>query len=238
MSMSMLSRRFVAIGMAFVALLCTGTLLRWVRVSRATEAMVYTPPARPLSLLPKQIGRYTFVRDLPLTGAVLNAAGVDRFVQRDYIDPESGERMLLYVGYWGRENQGMGHGPEACYPAVGWTAESEASESTLSFRPPDTSMPAVMALHRFVRTEPEGTERRAVGFLTATSGEYRASSRSVFWHRPGRLSGGGHYLAHIQVSRSVISQTWEQEESDIVAFMEALLPHLSELLPRTGRQAT
>lgn len=234
----MLSRRFVAIGTALVTLLCTGTLLRWVQVSRATEAMVYTPPTRPLSLLPKQIGRYTFVRDLPLESAVLDAAGVDRFVQRDYIDPESGEHMLLYVGYWGRENRGMGHGPEVCYPAVGWTAQSEVSESILSFRPSDTSMPAVMALHRFVRAAPEGTEMRAVGFLTAVSGEYRASSRSLFWHRPGRLRGGGHYLAHIQVSRSVTSETWEQEESDIVAFMEALLPHLSECLPRIGRQAT
>lgn len=236
--MSMRTRRFVAIGAAFVALLCTGTLLRWVRVSRATEAMVYTPPARPLSLLPKQIGRYTFVRDLPLAGTVLDAAGVDHFLQRDYIDSESGEHLLLYVGYWGRENRGMGHGPEVCYPAVGWTAESEASESTLRFRPPDTSMPTVMALHRFVRSEPEGTERRTVGFLTIASGEYRASSRSVFWHRPGALRGGGHYLAQIQVSRSVTSETGKQEESDIVAFMEAFLPYLSECLPPIGRQAT
>ena len=194
------SRRAIVIGTAFVALMCTGTLLRWVRVSRAAEAMVYTPPVKPLSELPEQIGRYRSAGDLPLATAVLDAAGVDCFVQRRYVDPASGKQMLLYVGYWGRENQGTGHGPEVCYPAVGWTVESPASQRTLNFRPPGRSMPAAMALHRFIRTEPEGVQRRAVGFLTAASGEYATSSRGIFRHRPGRLHGAGHYLAQIHVS--------------------------------------
>ncbi len=225
-------RGTMVIGSALVAVLLTGTLLRWVRVSRATEAMVYTPPARPLAELPKNIGRYRFFRDLPLASAALDVAGVDAFVQRDYVDPASGKHMLLYVGYWGRENQGMGHGPEVCYPAVGWNVETAATERTVRFRDTERSAPIVMALHRFVRTEPEGLKKRAVGFLTAASGEYQPSSRRVFWHRPGRLHRGGHYLAHIQVSCPVVTDTWEQDESEIVAFMEALLPHLSEYLPR------
>ena len=233
----MQSRRILIIGTACVALLFTGTLLRWVRVSRAMEAQVFTPLEKPLSELPKQIGRYRFVQDIPLTGAILDAARVDTFVQRGYVDSESGKHILLYVGYWGRENQGMGHGPEVCYPAVGWAAESAASERSLGFRPPGGSKPVVIALHRFVRTEPEGVERRAVGFLTAVSGEYRSSSRSAFWHRPGKFHDRGHYLVHIQVSRLVTADTWKQDESDIVAFMEALMPHLSECLPHSDGQA-
>lgn len=225
-------RGTMVIGSALVAVLLAGTLLRWVRVSRATEAMVYTPPARPLAELPKNIGRYRFFRDLPLASAALDVAGVDAFIQRDYVDPGSGKHMLLYVGYWGRENQGMGHGPEVCYPAVGWNVETAATERTVRFRDTERSAPIVMALHRFVRTEPEGLKKRAVGFLTAASGEYQPSSRRVFWHRPGRLHRGGHYLAHIQVSCPVVTDTWEQDESEIVAFIEALLPHLSKYLPR------
>ena len=229
-------RKTIVIGSAVVALLVTGTLLRWVRVSRATEAMAYTAPAKPLAELPEFIGRFRFVKDLPLTSAVLKAAGVDSFIQRDYVDPASGKHLLLYVGYWGRENRGAGHGPEICYPAVGWTADCAAIERPLGFRASGESTPAVMALHRFIRSEPEGIEKRAVGFLAVASGEYRPSSRRLFWHRPGKSHGRGHYLAQVQVSCPVPSGIWEQGESRIVAFMEALLPHLSDYLPQP-RQA-
>jgi hypothetical protein len=167
-----------------------------------------------------------------MANAVVDVAGVDAFVQRDYVDSASGKHMLVYVGYWGRENQGMGHGPEVCYPAVGWSSEAAATMRTVRFRDTERSAPVVMALHRFVRTEPEGIKQRAVGFLTSASGEYKPSSRGVFWHRPGMLHRGGHYLTHIQVSCQVATDNWEKDESDIVDFMEALLPHLAECLPR------
>ncbi|MFQ5591524.1 MAG: exosortase-associated EpsI family protein [Phycisphaerae bacterium] len=235
--MNLQSRKTVVIGAAFITLLCVGTLLRWVRISRAKEAFVYTPLAEPLTELAGEIGPYKFVRDVPLTADILNAAKVDQFVQRDYVNPATGRHMLLYVGYWGRENQGTGHGPEVCYPAVGWTADAPVALRTLSFRPPDASVPTVMALHRFVRAEPEGLEMRAVGFLAVVSGEFKSSSRGVFWHSPGRLLGGGHYLTQVQVSCTTSSETWEQQESDIVAFMEALLPSLVQCLPYHDGQA-
>ncbi|UCE58150.1 MAG: exosortase-associated EpsI family protein [Phycisphaerales bacterium] len=231
-SKNMRTHKAIVIGSAVVALLCTGTLLRWVRESRANEASVFTPLTIPLSELSTKIGTYDLARDMPLSANIVSAAAVDSFVQRQYVDPTTGKRMVVYVGYWGRENLGMGHGPEVCYPAVGWETWAAPTERTLKFRTPDQPAPVSAALHRFTRTEPEGVEKRAVGFLAVVSGDYRPTSQAVFWHLPGKLRSAGHYLAHVQVSCPVQHDMWNDAESDIVAFIEALLPHLSMHLPR------
>ena len=57
--------------LAVVALLCTGALLRWVQVSRATEALTFTPLAIPLSELPERIGDYQLTKEVPLTANVI-----------------------------------------------------------------------------------------------------------------------------------------------------------------------
>jgi len=221
-------------GLAVVLLVSTGVFLRLVRISRAAEAALYTPPARPLGDLPKQIAFFTYVQDVPMAATVLDVAGVDASIQRDYIDVVSGRHLLLYVGYWGRENQGLGHGPDVCYPAVGWTPAARPQERTLNIGGDSGVFSGGLVLHRFTRAEPEGVEKRVVGFTAIVSGQYKGSSLEVFWHRPGRLAGGpGHYLAHVQVSCSVPDDAWEPAESDIVGFMEAFLPHLSECLPHS-----
>ncbi len=232
-SRNMRTNKTIVIGSAVVALLFTGALLRWVRVSRASEALVYTPPTIPLSELPARIGTYDLVKNVPLSANIVSAAAVDSFVQREYVDQMTSKRLLVYIGYWGRENRGMGHGPDICYPAVGWEIQAAPKERTLQFQGREQSSPAVTALHRFTRTEPEGVEKRAVGFLAVVSGEYSPSSQRVFWHLPGKLrNSAGHYLAHVQVSCPVRHDMWGDAESDIVTFIEALLPHLSMHLPR------
>ena len=232
------AHRTVAVGTAALVLLGAGTIMRWVHVSRATAALISTPLTAPLSGLPEQIGRYALVQHLPLATDILDVADVDSFIQRDYVDTIAGRHLLLYVGYWGRENKGLGHGPEVCYPAVGWTPASPPGQRTVRFEGVGQAARAVMALHRFVRDEPEGTDRHAVGFTAIVSGEYSSSSRGMFQHRPRRLTGNtGNYLTHVQVSCSVPTDAWDEAESDIVAFMEALLPHLSRCLPGSGKRA-
>lgn len=222
--------------LAAVLLLTTGTIIRWVRVSRASETFVFTPLSASLSELPARLGSYALVQDLPLATNVLAAARVDSFVQRDYVDTTTGRHVLLYVGYWGHENKGLSHGPEVCYPAVGWNADGAPVERTIHPGAPLHKDGVGMALHRFERTEPEGIEKRAVGFLAIVDGEYRPSSRGIFRHQPGRLNPArGHYLVQVQVSRSVVNTAWDAAASDIVAFMELLLPHLSQCLPNADK---
>ena len=92
-----------------------------------------------------------------------------------------------------------------------------------------------MMVHRFSRTEPEGIIRRVVGFTAVVGGEFRASSRGVFWHRPSdRRRAGGAYLVHVQVSAPVSGEAWDAAESDVAAFMELLLPQFVRCLPRAA----
>ncbi|UCC30275.1 MAG: exosortase-associated EpsI family protein [Phycisphaerales bacterium] len=224
-----------ALGLAMILLLCAGALHRWVHVTRASQALNHTPLARPLSEIPSSIGQFSLERNVPLESDVLRVSDVDSFLNRAYVDPVSGDRVLLFVGYWGRENVGTGHGPEVCYPAVGWNAEWEPAERIVRFDTAAGTFEAPMMVHRFSRTEPEGIIQRAVGFTAVVGGEFRASSRGVFWHRPsgGRRTGGA-YLTHVQVSAPVFGEAWDAGESDVAAFMELLLPQLVRCLPRAA----
>lgn len=217
---------------ALVLVVTAGGLNRWVRSSRANTSLLQTPLALPLAEIPVQIGPYV-ARDVELSEDILRVAAVDEFIHREYFDPDSGRRLLVYIGYWGRENVGMGHGPEVCYPAAGWGVDAPARRETVSFQSPQTVLNATTAMHRFVRTEPEGVARCAVGFVSVVSGEYQPSSRGVFWHRPGHSRPeGGHYLTHVHVSAFPPTNGWEKADTDILRFMKHLLPELSKCLPQ------
>jgi len=225
-------RKTTVIGLTAALIVSAGVLHRWVRVTRAGHALRYTPLRSPLSDIPDRIGPFTLERDLPLDTDLLRAANVDAYVNRVYEDPVSGRRLLLYAGYWASENTGTGHGPEVCYPAVGWRPEGEPQERIVRFAYGPNTREAAVTLHRFSHAEPEGIERRSVGFTAVVSGAFLGSSRSVYWHRPV-IAGGGHYLAQVQVASAASDGAWESTESDIVAFMELALPHLARCLPET-----
>lgn len=214
-----------------VLLIGAGTITRKVRASRATYASTVTPPAMPLAEIPIALGPYVG-RDIPLDSDVLRAANVDSFVHREYRDPISGRSLLLYVGYWGRENVGMGHGPEVCYPAAGWHVDTGMRELPFSFNSGGKEISPRLAMHRFMRTEAMGIHRCAVGFLAAARGEFFASSRGMFWHAPGHHSPeGGHYLAQIHVSAYPSSDGWDEAEAEIQVFLKMMMPYVTQCMP-------
>ncbi len=224
-----------ALGLAKILLLSAGVLHCWVHVARASQALNHTPLARPLSEIPSSIGQFSLERNLPLESDVLRVSDVDSFLNRAYVDPVSGDPVLLFFGYWGRENVGTGHGPEVCYPAVGWHAECEPAERIVRFDTAAGTFEAPMMARRFSRTEPEGIIQRAVGFTAIVGGEFHASFRGVFWHRPsGRRRTGGAYLTHVQVSAPVFGEAWDAGKSDVTSLMELLLPQLVRCLPRAA----
>jgi len=191
-----------AIVAAICLLILGGLADRSLRSWRNVWGATYTPLASPLSELPERIGSYVSERDLPLDPAILDVAKVDAFVNRSYVDHARSKRITLYVGYWGRANVGMGHGPDVCYRAVGWNAEAEPHERVVPFLTSDGTSEATIALHRFSHTGPGGVERLAVAFTAAVDGRFQSSSRGEFWHRPPPLRGreGTPFLAHVQVA--------------------------------------
>ena len=218
--------------LALACLLCVGAGHRWVRTTRAGFANAYTAPAEPLVQLPTQIGAYLAVGDVPVRPDLVQASAVDSFVNRAYVAPETGAGFLLYVGYWGRENTGMGHGPEVCYPATGWYAQGSRTAEIVFDDPHATGrLDAEVGIHRFTKMEPLGLVRHVVGFTSITNDSIQASSRDLFWHRPAGLLEAGRFLAHVQVVKPVTTGSWEQAESEVEAFMATILPTIVEFLP-------
>ena len=210
-----------------ILLVISGAVHRW---TRGRRVLAFRPLAAPLSDIPPSLDTYNASRDLPMSAEILDVSGVDEFVHREYSDVETGRSIEMYIGYWGYENLGMGHGPDVCYPATGWQNDESPTTRTLSVlgRAGDSPKP-VMALHRFFRTRPEGIERRAVGFIAVVDGRYCPSSRGTFLHRPSQSRRTG-FLAHILVSTLVSDTDWESAELRIEGFMRELLPHAGECL--------
>ena len=124
----------------------------------------------------------------------------------------------------------MGHGPEVCFPAVGWQSEGVVSYRTVRFlNGPESLRETDIAVHHFVRSEPEGLERVAVGFVAVAAGRFQPSSKGVFWHRP-RPGPSGTFLAHIEVMMPIRDADWGESDVRIVSLMTALLPEVSRCL--------
>ncbi len=91
-----------------------------------------TPPARPMSEFPKDIGSYRTVAEIPFDQETLKVLGVTDYLNRVYFSPSNGE-LGLYVGYFRTQRTGATiHSPKNCLPGAGWQpVVSEISQLTL-----------------------------------------------------------------------------------------------------------
>ena len=79
-----------------------------------------TPPARPLSEFPKDIGSYKAVSEIPLDQDTLKVLGVTDYLNRFYYSPAEGE-LGLFVEYFRTQRTGAAiHSPKNCLPGAGW----------------------------------------------------------------------------------------------------------------------
>ena len=79
-----------------------------------------TPPARPMTEFPKDIGSYSTVAEIPFDQKTLDILGVTDYLNRVYLSPAKGE-LGLYVGYFRTQRTGAQiHSPKNCLPGAGW----------------------------------------------------------------------------------------------------------------------
>jgi EpsI family protein len=84
-----------------------------------------TPPARPLSEFPDDIGSYKAVRDFAFDEQTLKVLGVTDYINRAYYSPSLGE-LGLYIGYFRTQRTGAAiHSPKNCLPGAGWQPAKE-----------------------------------------------------------------------------------------------------------------
>ena len=93
----------------------------------ATTGMAYlshgeaTPPAKPLSEFPAQVGGYTTGANWPLDKATIDLLGVTDYLNRGYVSKSQG-LITLYIGYFRSQRTGASiHSPKNCLPGAGWT---------------------------------------------------------------------------------------------------------------------
>jgi EpsI family protein len=97
----------------------------------ATTGMAYlshgeaTPPAKPLSEFPAQVGPYTVGANWPLDQKTIDLLGVTDYLNRGYYSKAQG-LITLYIGYFRSQRTGASiHSPKNCLPGAGWTPMKE-----------------------------------------------------------------------------------------------------------------
>ena len=95
-----------------------------------TEA---TPPAKPLTDFPQDVGSYRAVAEIPLDEQTLSILKVTDYTNRVYFSPAEGE-LGLFVEYFRTQRTGAAiHSPKNCLPGAGWQPTvSEIDKLTLS----------------------------------------------------------------------------------------------------------
>lgn len=85
-----------------------------------TQKQVSLPPTGPMSsILPHVDGYSTLDQTVPL--AERKVSGVNHYVARAYLRPDSTVAFETYVGYYDRQTQGKSiHSPKNCLPGAGW----------------------------------------------------------------------------------------------------------------------
>jgi len=79
-----------------------------------------TPPARPMTDFPKDVGSFKTVAEIPFDKETLKVLGVTDYLNRVYFSPSEGE-LGLFVGYLRTQRTGAAiHSPKNCLPGAGW----------------------------------------------------------------------------------------------------------------------
>jgi EpsI family protein len=94
----------------------------------ATTGMAYlshgeaTPPAKPLSEFPVQVGQYSKVIEWPLDKETLDILKLTDYLNRGYWAPGMNRDLMgLYIGYFRSQRTGASiHSPKNCLPGAGW----------------------------------------------------------------------------------------------------------------------
>ena len=132
-----------------------------------------TPPARPFSAFPKQIGLWEGREDR-FDDKVYQVLGVDDSILANYRSSD-GRQVQLYVGYYQSQREGdLIHSPKNCMPGAGWNIlESSHEEIRIPGRNPDRIRAIKLLLAK-------GADRQVVLYWFQSRGRFIASE---YWQK-------------------------------------------------------
>jgi hypothetical protein len=151
----------------------------------------------PLSEFPVIVGNW-FGRDVPISDTILDVAANDDFLSRLYANKSNNQWINIYIAYTARPRTMLGHRPQVCYPANGWTHENTENVQFIS----NSGRTIRCLLHNFKKSTPE-TEKIVVlnyyiinGWLTDDDSVFSGLS----WRSPNIDGNPARYVAQVQFS--------------------------------------
>lgn len=188
---------------------------------RASEAPIDRVP---FDRLPSHIGGWQGIDTEPFPDDVLAQLGVDDYVSRHYVDRARGTIVALYAGYYASQRQGDTiHSPQNCLPGAGW---SPIESGRVTLRGPE----GPVDVNRYVIAK--GASRQVVlywyqGRGRVVAGEYTNKALLMLDAATRGRSHGG----LVRLITPVTAAGAAEATTELVAFANELLPHLSRHLP-------
>ncbi len=177
---------------------------------------------RPLRELPTELGDWRGLES-PLEERIVEATGVDDYVNRLYRDSD-GSPLALYIGYYTSQRTGdIVHSPKYCLPGAGWQPV-HASRTSI----PLSGQYAIEVNQYVVQ---KGLDKQLVLYWYQDRGRVLASE---YWGkvwmvvdaiRRNRTDG-----ALVRVS-APLRDDEEKTRARVVEFVRELYPHLANFIP-------
>lgn len=214
---------------AAVLLIGEGFAQRWLDRTLNGPDKERTRLAKPLGTLPMQIGPWQ-AKEIPMDQRVIDIAGCDDHVYRQYLNAETGQMVALYIAYAARPAKMISHRPQVCFPAHGWQpAGTRKDRLTLL---DNTSLDCL--IHHFTRTDPEPQAVAVLNYYILQGRNITEWTEfwSTRWRMPNLMKDPNFYVIQVQVSTMMKSPTLAGPSEDTIkGFAGQITPLLAILLP-------
>jgi EpsI family protein len=200
-----------------------------IAVARA-ERQEETPLRSPFDAFPMQLGDWRGAARPPLAQNVLDVLGLDDYMVRLYRRGNK-EYADLYVGYWKSQRQGdTMHSPQNCMPGAGWLP---VSQTLMTLPDPRDANAPPLSVNRYLIEK--GLDRQLVlywyqGRGRVIGGEY-TSKFYLMWDAAWRNRTDAAIVRIVVPLDGKSKAAEDSAEQAAVAFVNALVPALSNFLP-------
>lgn len=195
---------------------------------------VTTEPREPLDSIAHQLGDWAG-SDRGIADEILQIATFDDFWLNRMYSHSDGSQASVFIGYVGRPRAHIGHRPDVCYAASGWT---QLSEERLTI-PSEDAAPIEAVLYTF---EEPSDRRRHLRVLATylVNGQYtNDAAKFTGWNQRQVDIFGIHQPAYI--ARVQVAMAGQDDESELPLLKdlskrlsEALIPCMPVLDPANG----
>ena len=177
----------------------------------------------PLSQFPKRIGRW-IGRDVPISETILEVAANDDFLSRLYVNESNNQWANVYIAYTARPRTMLGHRPQVCYPANGWTHKNTEYVQVIS----NSGRKIRCFLHNFQKPTAESEEIIVLNYYIVNG--QLTDDESVFtgvgWRTPNIDGNPARYVAQVQISSS-LEMSVRSAAKDFTDLIMGYFPHES-----------